>query len=82
MLSFSLSLYYLLVPCTHLLVHCRHNYREWESCYETLVADRVVPRSSSLLYEDSDSGLFNVVLFKIVADEFRGKCRERRYEMI
>jgi V-type H+-transporting ATPase subunit C len=32
-----------------------------------------------MLYEDGDSGLFRVILFKKVVDDFKGKAREFKY---
>lgn len=39
----------------------------------------VVPRSSELLAEDTEYGLYTVTLFKKVIDEFKMKAREQKY---
>eukprot|EP01100_Stratorugosa_tubuloviscum_P007260 TRINITY_DN303_c0_g6_i1.p1 TRINITY_DN303_c0_g6~~TRINITY_DN303_c0_g6_i1.p1 ORF type:complete len:375 (-),score=156.41 TRINITY_DN303_c0_g6_i1:173-1297(-) len=51
---------------------------EWLACYETL-APFVVPRSSQKIHEDNEYVLFNVVVFRKHAEEFKTKSRERRY---
>jgi len=56
----------------------RTEYKEWERKYETL-AKFVVPRSSKKISEDSESGLFSVVLFKRSADDFRNAAREHKF---
>jgi len=38
-----------------------------------------VPRSSKLVHEDQDFGLFRVLLFKRVVDEFKVKARDLRF---
>ncbi|XP_013388219.1 V-type proton ATPase subunit C 1-B [Lingula anatina] len=53
-------------------------YPEWKLKYETLT-DMVVPRSTSLLAEDNEYGLFTVTLFKRVVDEFKHHCREHKF---
>eukprot|EP00771_Trimastix_marina_P000471 gnl/Trimastix_PCT/1492.p1 GENE.gnl/Trimastix_PCT/1492~~gnl/Trimastix_PCT/1492.p1 ORF type:complete len:393 (+),score=106.90 gnl/Trimastix_PCT/1492:65-1180(+) len=53
-------------------------YREWETKYETLT-DMIVPRSSRIIEEDAESGLYCVSLFKRVADEFKQKARDLRF---
>lgn len=39
----------------------------------------IVPRSSQLITQDQDFGLFNVTLFKKVADEFKLHAREKKF---
>ena len=39
----------------------------------------IVPRSSQLICEDNDHGLFNVTLFQKVVDEFKLKARENKF---
>ncbi|XP_062911612.1 V-type proton ATPase subunit C 1-A [Mobula hypostoma] len=63
---------------TLLVVVPKANYAEWEKTYETL-AEMVVPRSSKLIYEDSDCGLYNVTLFRKAVDDFRLKARENKF---
>jgi len=54
------------------------NYKDWYNKYESL-ANFVVPRSSKLLYEDNELGLFNVTIFKKTLDEYKTHCRENRF---
>uniref|UniRef100_A0A4W3GYS2 V-type proton ATPase subunit C n=1 Tax=Callorhinchus milii TaxID=7868 RepID=A0A4W3GYS2_CALMI len=63
---------------TLLVVVPKINYTEWEKTYETL-ADMVVPRSSKLIYDDNDSGLYNVTLFRKAVDDFRLQARENKF---
>ncbi|XP_069776588.1 V-type proton ATPase subunit C 1-A isoform X2 [Narcine bancroftii] len=63
---------------TLLVVVPKVNYVEWEKTYETL-ADMVVPRSSKLICEDTDCGLYNVTLFRKAVDDFRLKARENKF---
>ncbi|KAH8347741.1 hypothetical protein KR084_000697 [Drosophila pseudotakahashii] len=51
---------------------------EWLTNYEKLT-DMIVPRSSQLIQEDSDYCLFNVTLFKKVAEEYKLHARERKF---
>uniref|UniRef100_A0A668AE68 V-type proton ATPase subunit C n=1 Tax=Myripristis murdjan TaxID=586833 RepID=A0A668AE68_9TELE len=53
-------------------------YADWQKTYETL-AEMVVPRSTNLLFEDNDSGLFSVTLFRKAIDDFRHKARENKF---
>lgn len=53
-------------------------YRDWQTKYETL-SDMVVPRSSRLLHEDNEHGLFTVTLFKKVVDEYKHHCRTNKF---
>jgi V-type H+-transporting ATPase subunit C len=59
------------------MVSYRANFHDWEGRYEKLT-DMVVPRSSRLIFQDQDHGLFTVTLFRKVADEFKHHCRENR----
>eukprot|EP00126_Sphaerothecum_destruens_P013068 Sdes_comp22354_c0_seq1m20835 len=52
-----------------------HSYKEWMSTYESLTK-MVVPRSSQMIAEDSEYGLFTVTLFSRVVDEFKNLARE------
>ncbi|XP_016526167.1 V-type proton ATPase subunit C 1-A isoform X2 [Poecilia formosa] len=63
---------------TMLVVVPKTNYPDWQKTYETL-AEMVVPRSSNLLFEDSDSGLFSVTLFRKAIDDFKHKARENKF---
>ncbi|XP_030387035.1 V-type proton ATPase subunit C [Scaptodrosophila lebanonensis] len=51
---------------------------DWMTNYEK-ITDMIVPRSSQLIQEDSDYCLFNVTLFKKVAEEFKMHARERKF---
>jgi len=53
-------------------------FSEWNVGYEKLT-DMIVPRSSQLITQDSDYGLFNVTLFKKVVDEFKLHAREKKF---
>ncbi|XP_060756289.1 V-type proton ATPase subunit C 1-A [Neoarius graeffei] len=63
---------------TLLVVVPKINYADWQKTYETL-AEMVVPRSTHLLFEDQDSGLFSVTLFRKAIDDFRHKARENKF---
>ncbi|XP_041046192.1 V-type proton ATPase subunit C 1-A isoform X1 [Carcharodon carcharias] len=63
---------------TLLVVVPKTNYLEWEKTYETL-AEMVVPRSSKLICDDVDSGLYTVTLFRKAVDDFRLKARENKF---
>uniref|UniRef100_A0A672HC16 V-type proton ATPase subunit C n=1 Tax=Salarias fasciatus TaxID=181472 RepID=A0A672HC16_SALFA len=63
---------------TLLVVVPKTGYTDWQKVYETL-AEMVVPRSSNLLYEDNDSGLFSVTLFRKAIDDFKHKARENKF---
>uniref|UniRef100_A0A8C6M1G7 V-type proton ATPase subunit C n=1 Tax=Nothobranchius furzeri TaxID=105023 RepID=A0A8C6M1G7_NOTFU len=63
---------------TMLVVVPKTNYTDWQKTYETL-AEMVVPRSSHLLFEDLDSGLFSVTLFRKAIDDFKHKARESKF---
>ncbi|KTF75296.1 hypothetical protein cypCar_00040101 [Cyprinus carpio] len=54
------------------------NYVDWQRTYETL-SEMVVPRSTNLLFEDQESGLFSVTLFRKAIDDFRLKARENKF---
>ncbi|KAL7840353.1 hypothetical protein AOLI_G00256760 [Acnodon oligacanthus] len=63
---------------TLLVVVPKTSYADWQKTYETL-AEMVVPRSTNLLFEDQDSGLFSVTLFRKAVDDFRHKARENKF---
>lgn len=63
---------------TLLVVVPKGLYKEWNLKYEYLT-DMIVPRSSQLIWEDIDHGLFNVTLFQKVVDEFKVKAREQKF---
>lgn len=59
-----------IVPKTHV--------NDWNQNYEK-ITDMIVPRSSSMIFQDSDFVLFNVTLFKKVVDEFKLHAREKKF---
>ncbi|KAJ8290969.1 hypothetical protein GJAV_G00019770 [Gymnothorax javanicus] len=63
---------------TMLVVVPKVSYADWQRTYETL-AEMVVPRSTNLLFEDQESGLFSVTLFRKAIDDFRHKAREYKF---
>uniref|UniRef100_A0A8C9XMI9 V-type proton ATPase subunit C n=1 Tax=Sander lucioperca TaxID=283035 RepID=A0A8C9XMI9_SANLU len=64
--------------CGSIIQEKRIAYNDWHKTYETL-AEMVVPRSSHLLFEDNDSGLFSVTLFMKAIDDFKHKARENKF---
>jgi len=52
--------------------------KEWLAVYETLT-NYVLPRSSKLIAEDNDYGLWTVTLFKRVVEDFKHASREKRF---
>ncbi|KAG2381373.1 hypothetical protein C9374_006362 [Naegleria lovaniensis] len=63
---------------TVFVVVSKASIKEWEHDYENLT-DMVVPDSSELIYEDNDSALFNVVVLKKIADDFKSACLKRKF---
>ncbi|NXP49286.1 VATC1 ATPase, partial [Heliornis fulica] len=63
---------------TLLVIVPKINYNDWVKQYETL-AEMVVPRSSNVLFEDQDSYLCNVTLFRKAVDDFKHKAREYKF---
>ncbi|KAJ7985592.1 hypothetical protein DPEC_G00353670 [Dallia pectoralis] len=63
---------------TMLVVVPKTSYADWQKTYETL-SEMVVPRSTNLLFEDNDCGLFSVTLFQKAIDDFRHKARENKF---
>ncbi|KAG5325293.1 VATC ATPase, partial [Pseudoatta argentina] len=63
---------------TLLVIVPKSNFQEWYSCYEKLT-DMIVPRSTQLITQDSEYGLFTVTLFKKVMDEFKLHAREKKF---
>uniref|UniRef100_A0A1B0BH61 V-type proton ATPase subunit C n=1 Tax=Glossina palpalis gambiensis TaxID=67801 RepID=A0A1B0BH61_9MUSC len=55
-------------------IHCQ----EWIANYEK-ITDMIVPRSSTLITQDNDYCLYNVTLFKKVAEEFKLHAREKKF---
>lgn len=56
----------------------KYNYQDWLSSYEKL-SNFVIPRSSKLIFEDGDMGLYSVSLFRKVIDDFKNAAREKRF---
>lgn len=63
---------------TLLVIVPKASFNDWYHGYEKLT-DMIVPRSSQLVSQDSDYGLFTVTLFKKVVDEFKLHARERKF---
>jgi len=63
---------------TLLVVVPRPLTKEWQATYETLT-NYVLPRSSKLVAEDSEYGLWSVTLFKRVVEDFKHTSREKRF---
>ena len=63
---------------TVLVVVPKTDYHDWYNSYERL-DNEVVPRSTSLLHEDDEFGLFNVTLFKRHLENFRNKAKQMRF---
>ncbi|KRT80897.1 hypothetical protein AMK59_5048 [Oryctes borbonicus] len=51
---------------------------DWQASYEKLT-DMVVPRSSQLITQDAEYGLYTVSLFKKVVEEFKLHAREKKF---
>ncbi|XP_032069874.1 V-type proton ATPase subunit C 2 isoform X1 [Thamnophis elegans] len=63
---------------TLLVVVPRTSYGQWQKTYESL-SDMVVPRSTKMIAEDTEGGLFTVTLFRKVIDDFKTKARENKF---
>ncbi|KDR10550.1 V-type proton ATPase subunit C [Zootermopsis nevadensis] len=63
---------------TLLVIVPKASFTDWHQGYEKLT-DMIVPRSSQLVSQDSDYGLFTVTLFKKVVDEFKLHAREKKF---
>ncbi|KFO75224.1 V-type proton ATPase subunit C 2, partial [Cuculus canorus] len=63
---------------TLLVVVPKSSYVQWQRTYESL-SDMVVPRSTKMIAEDAEGGLFTVTLFRKVVDDFKAKARENRF---
>ncbi|XP_059144941.1 V-type proton ATPase subunit C 1-like [Physella acuta] len=51
---------------------------DWMKKYEKMT-EKVVPRSSRVVFEDNEHQLCTVTLFRLVQDEFKNKCREHKF---
>jgi len=63
---------------TLVIVVPKQNFNDWQLKYERL-SDMVVPRSSQLIFQDQDHGLFTVTLFRKAVDDFKTHCRDNRF---
>jgi len=63
---------------TLLVVVPKAQYKEWLATYESLT-QMVVPRSSQLIHEDTEYGLYTVSVFKKVIDEYKLHAREKKF---
>ncbi|KAK1333288.1 hypothetical protein QTO34_006829 [Cnephaeus nilssonii] len=63
---------------TLLVIVPTQNYAQWQKTYESL-SDMVVPRSTKLICEDKDGGLFTVTLFRKVIDDFKARAKENKF---
>ncbi|XP_044734883.1 V-type proton ATPase subunit C [Chrysoperla carnea] len=63
---------------TLLVIVPKQLFHDWEATYEK-ITDMIVPRSSTLISQDHDYGLFTVSLFKKVVDEFKQHAREKKF---
>ncbi|ELW72032.1 V-type proton ATPase subunit C 2 [Tupaia chinensis] len=63
---------------TLLVIVPKPNYIQWQKTYESL-SDMVVPRSTKLIAEDNEGGLFTVTLFRKVIDDFKIKAKENKF---
>lgn len=63
---------------TLLVIVPKSMFNDWTANYEK-ITDMIVPRSSQLIHQDNDYGLFNVTLFKKVVEEFKHHARERKF---
>jgi V-type H+-transporting ATPase subunit C len=51
---------------------------DWTTNYEK-ITDMIVPRSTQLIHQDADFGLYTVSLFKKVVEEFKLHSREKKF---
>ncbi|XP_057596996.1 V-type proton ATPase subunit C 2 isoform X2 [Hippopotamus amphibius kiboko] len=63
---------------TLLVIVPKPSYSQWQKTYESL-SDMVVPRSTKLIAEDNEGGLFTVTLFRKVIDDFKTKAKENKF---
>ena len=80
---------------TLLIVVSKSRLEEWYKCYETLVPLYpsevvehnkdpqfcVVPRSSTVIFEDNDEALLNVVLFKRHIDLYKKEVQLKKFQI-
>ncbi|ENN78483.1 hypothetical protein YQE_05047, partial [Dendroctonus ponderosae] len=63
---------------TLIVIVPKNSFQEWNATYEK-ITDMIVPRSSQLITQDNEFGLYTVTLFKKVIDEFKHHARERKF---
>uniref|UniRef100_F6VHG3 V-type proton ATPase subunit C n=1 Tax=Ornithorhynchus anatinus TaxID=9258 RepID=F6VHG3_ORNAN len=63
---------------TLLVIVPKTSYAQWQKTYESL-SDMVVPRSTKLIAEDNEGGLFTVTMFRKVIDDFKSKAKENKF---
>ncbi|XP_051061914.1 V-type proton ATPase subunit C 2 isoform X5 [Phodopus roborovskii] len=63
---------------TLLVIVPKSSYAQWQKTYESL-SDMVVPRSTKLIAEDNEAGLFTVTLFRKVTEDFKVKAKESKF---
>ncbi|KAK9759212.1 V-ATPase subunit C [Popillia japonica] len=63
---------------TLLVIVPKVGFNDWQASYEKLT-DMVVPRSSQMIMQDSEYGLYTVSLFKKVVEEFKLHAREKKF---
>nr|XP_048295720.1 V-type proton ATPase subunit C 2 isoform X2 [Myodes glareolus] len=63
---------------TLLVIVPKSSYAQWQKTYESL-SDMVVPRSTKLIAEDNEAGLFTVTLFRKVTEDFKVKAKENKF---
>ncbi|CAH2098072.1 unnamed protein product [Euphydryas editha] len=63
---------------TLLVIVPKSMFNDWNANYEK-ITNMIVPRSTQLIHQDNDYGLFSVTLFKKVVDEFKLHARERKF---
>ncbi|XP_062981902.1 V-type proton ATPase subunit C 2 isoform X2 [Elgaria multicarinata webbii] len=56
----------------------KSSYVQWQKTYESL-SEMVVPRSTKMIVEDAEGGLFTVTLFRKVMDDFKAKARQNKF---
>ncbi|XP_072378825.1 V-type proton ATPase subunit C [Diabrotica undecimpunctata] len=63
---------------TLLVIVPKSQFNEWNATYEK-ITDMIVPRSSQLITQDNEYGLYTVSLFKKVVEEFKLHAREKKF---
>lgn len=59
----------------------KSQFKEWLKSYDSLDdIQYVVPESSEMIDSDKNYGLFNVVLIKKIAQDFKNACTKKKFE--